>query len=79
MIMEKKKVMEAYEKAKQKKIEEILSKMRKSEFYDSYKDIPSLYELVSYCWRLGFMEHIDSKSWLLEDLYEDIRKEVENE
>lgn len=79
MIMEKKKVMEAYEKAKQKKIDEILSTMRKSELYDSFKDIPAIYELTMYCWRLGFMEHMDSKSTLFEDLYQDIRKEVEND
>ena len=79
MIMEKKKVMEAYEKAKQKRIDELIAKMRKSELYDSYKDIPAIYELTLHCWKLGFMENMDSSSSLFERFYEDVRKEVEND
>lgn len=78
MIMEKKKVMEAYEKAKQKRIDELLAKIRKSELYESSKDIHAIYELTMYCWKLGFMEHMDNSSSLFEWFYEDIRKEVEN-
>jgi hypothetical protein len=75
MIMEKRQVLKAYEKAKDRKIDELLAKLRKSELYEN-TDIKRIYKLVLYCWRIGFIEGITGNN---DELFERMYNEVVGE
>jgi hypothetical protein len=73
--MEKRQVLKAYETAKNKKIDELLAKLRKSELYEN-TDVTRIYKLVHYCWRLGFIEGVTGNN---DELFEKMYNEVMGE